>query len=56
MACKGAVKAREGLSAAEIEALCRDLDAIPFAATCPHGRPIFVRFDLKDLEKLFKRT
>jgi DNA mismatch repair protein MutL len=56
MACKGAVKAREGLARGEIDSLCRDLDAIPFATTCPHGRPISIRFDLKDMEKLFKRS
>lgn len=56
MACKGAVKAHEWLTKQEVDMLCRDLDAIPFAATCPHGRPLYVQFDRKDLEKLFKRT
>jgi len=56
MACKGAVKARERLTRSEAEQLCRDLDAIPFSSNCPHGRPLFIRFELKDLEKLFKRS
>jgi DNA mismatch repair protein MutL len=56
MACKGAVKARERLTRNEAEHLCRDLDGIPFSSSCPHGRPLFIRFDLNDLEKRFKRS
>ncbi len=56
MACKGAVKAREGLTRGEVDRLCRDLDAIPFATHCPHGRPLYVHFGVKDLEKMFKRS
>jgi DNA mismatch repair protein MutL len=56
MSCKGAVKARERLTRSEAEQLCRDLDAIPFSSNCPHGRPLFIQFEIKDLEKLFKRS
>ncbi len=55
MACKGAVKARQKLTNQEIEQLCRDLDSAPFAATCPHGRPLFVMLDISDMERMFKR-
>ncbi len=55
MACKGAVKANDALAASEVAALCEDLDAIPFAATCPHGRPLYTVIGLRDLERMFKR-
>ncbi|NQU03021.1 MAG: DNA mismatch repair endonuclease MutL [Syntrophaceae bacterium] len=55
MACKGAVKARQRLTNQEVERLCRDLDSAPFAATCPHGRPLFVTLDISDMERMFKR-
>jgi DNA mismatch repair protein MutL len=55
IACQCAVKAHHKLSGAEVEGLCRDLDSIPFASTCPHGRPIFIKFDTRDLEKMFRR-
>ncbi len=55
LACKGAVKARHSLSAAEVSSLCRDLDAAPFISTCPHGRPLSVTISFGDLEKMFRR-
>jgi DNA mismatch repair protein MutL len=55
LACRAAVKANRGLSAPEVESLCRDLDALPGAATCPHGRPLTVAISKGELEKLFKR-
>ena len=55
MACKGAVKADSILTEEEVGVLCRDLDAIPFAATCPHGRPLYAVVGLRDLERMFKR-
>ncbi len=55
MACKGAVKASSVLTDSEVAALCRDLDAIPFAATCPHGRPLYTVIGLRDLERMFRR-
>jgi DNA mismatch repair protein MutL len=55
LACKGAVKANQELSEAEVEMLCRNLDATPFPSTCPHGRPVFISFKTGDLERMFKR-
>ena len=55
MACKGAIKARSRVTEEEARQLCQDLDSIPFAATCPHGRPLFVAFDTGDMERMFKR-
>ena len=55
LACRAAVKANRNLSGPEVESLCRDLDALPNAATCPHGRPLKVVISIGELEKLFKR-
>jgi DNA mismatch repair protein MutL len=55
LACRAAVKANRRLSDPEVGSLCRDLDALPRAATCPHGRPLTVPISVIELEKLFKR-
>jgi len=55
LACKGAVKANQKLSEAEVMRLCTDLDATQFSSTCPHGRPVYISFNLRDIERMFKR-
>ena len=55
LACKGAVKANQKLSEPEVKMLCKELDATTFSSTCPHGRPVFVSFSLRDMERMFKR-
>jgi DNA mismatch repair protein MutL len=56
MACRGAVKASQALSLPEVEELLRKLDDVPFASSCPHGRPVFTQITFQELEKLFRRT
>jgi DNA mismatch repair protein MutL len=56
LACKAAVKANSSMTPQEAAALCRDLDETPFAATCPHGRPVYFILGLGELEKRFQRT
>jgi DNA mismatch repair protein MutL len=56
MACKAAVKAGDALSDIEKRRLIDDLLSLPDRFTCPHGRPSYITFSPKDLEKLFKRT
>jgi len=55
LACKGAVKANQRLSRAEVRQLLLDLDRCQNSRTCPHGRPIWIAFDRADLEKMFAR-
>lgn len=55
MACRGSVMAGQVLSDGEVKALCAELDRIPNAGTCPHGRPVFRVIDAFELERLFKR-
>ncbi|WP_245629982.1 DNA mismatch repair endonuclease MutL [Alicyclobacillus acidiphilus] len=54
-ACKAAVKANWFLSQPELEALCHALVRCRDPFHCPHGRPIFLRFTDKQLEKEFFR-
>ncbi len=56
MACRGAIKACQPLAAEEVKRLCRDLDSIPFASNCPHGRPVFIELPATVIERMFKRT
>ncbi len=56
LACRGAVKAGQPLTEGEVARLCRDLDRLPFAGTCPHGRPVWIVLTAKQLAGMFKRT
>jgi DNA mismatch repair protein MutL len=56
LACKAAVKANSPLTPQEAAALCRNLDETPFAATCPHGRPVYITLGIGELEKRFRRS
>ena len=55
-ACKHAIKAGERLSHEEIQKLLDRLTQQDSLLTCPHGRPVAVRFTKTDIEKMFKRV
>ena len=55
MACHGAIRANQRLSDKEIRELLHQLDTCDQPSNCPHGRPTWIRWSVKDLEKLFKR-
>jgi DNA mismatch repair protein MutL len=55
MACHGAIRANQRLAPAQIAALLQRLDSCRDPAHCPHGRPTFVTWPLKDIEKDFGR-
>lgn len=53
--CRGAIKANQYLTKEEAVQLIHDMQFLEDPYHCPHGRPVFVEFDQKTLEKLFKR-
>ncbi|MEJ2657628.1 MAG: hypothetical protein P8012_10595 [Desulfobacterales bacterium] len=55
MACHSAIRANQKLSDREINALLHQLDGCDRSSNCPHGRPTWIQWRLKDLEKMFKR-
>jgi DNA mismatch repair protein MutL len=55
LACRSARMKGDVLDPREQHALLDALDAIPWAPTCPHGRPVAVPFDLPEIERRFGR-
>jgi len=55
MACHGAIRAHHRLSHKEMKHLVEQLDECDNPAHCPHGRPIWIKWSMTDLEKSFKR-
>jgi DNA mismatch repair protein MutL len=55
MACHGSIRAGRRLGGAEMDALLRQMEATPRAATCSHGRPTFLKLDRAEIERLFGR-
>ncbi|MBW1811278.1 MAG: DNA mismatch repair endonuclease MutL [Deltaproteobacteria bacterium] len=56
MACHASVRAGKALPEAEIRELLRQLEQVDFAGTCPHGRPVLVRFEKSEVAHWFHRT
>jgi len=56
VACHAAIKVNTPLERNKMEWLLRALGKTECPMTCPHGRPIVLRYSLREIEKAFKRT
>lgn len=56
MACKSSIKAKDYITNTQAQILLNDLSTCLEPYTCPHGRPIIVKFTLREIEKMFKRV
>ncbi|MBV8551903.1 MAG: DNA mismatch repair endonuclease MutL [Acidobacteriaceae bacterium] len=55
IACRAAIKINTKLEPKKIEWLLRALAACEYPMTCPHGRPIALRYSTRDILKSFHR-
>lgn len=55
MACHGAIRANQMLSDEQIKGLLDQLDKCNNPSHCPHGRPTWIQWTIKSLEKSFNR-
>jgi DNA mismatch repair protein MutL len=55
LACHGSIRAGRRLQPAEMDALLRQMEATPRAATCSHGRPTVLKLTRAEIERLFGR-
>ncbi len=55
VACHAAIKINTPLEQTKMEWLLAELAATDCPMTCPHGRPVVLRYSLKEIQKAFKR-
>ena len=56
LACKKSVRGNEYLSEMQVAYILEDLEKCDNPYTCPHGRPIIVKYSKYEIEKWFKRV
>ena len=55
MACHSVVRAGQSLSSEEMQSLLRQMDLYPLSSFCPHGRPVFSKRRVLDIDREFGR-
>ena len=56
LACHAAIRANQALSQTQIQGLLTGLDGCRNPSHCPHGRPTWIHWEIRNLEKSFKRV
>jgi DNA mismatch repair protein MutL len=55
IACHAAIKVNMPLEPQKMDWLLQELAKTECPMSCPHGRPVVLRFSLKDIQRAFKR-
>ena len=55
IACHAAIKVNMPLEQNKMEWLLRELAKTDYPMSCPHGRPVVLRYSVKDIQRAFKR-
>ncbi len=55
IACHAAIKVNMPLEQNKMEWLLKELAKTECPMTCPHGRPVVLRYSMKDIQRAFKR-
>ncbi len=55
IACHAAIKVNMPLEQNKMEWLLRELAKTDCPMSCPHGRPVVLRYSVKDIQRAFKR-
>ncbi len=55
IACHAAIKVNMPLETNKMEWLLAELAKADFPFSCPHGRPVVLRYSMKDIQRAFKR-
>ena len=55
IACHAAIKVNMQLEQNKMEWLLRELAKTEYPMSCPHGRPVVLRYSVKDIQRAFKR-
>ena len=55
IACHAAIKVNMPLEQNKMEWLLAELAKTDHPMSCPHGRPVVLRYSVKDIQKAFKR-
>jgi DNA mismatch repair protein MutL len=55
IACHAAIKVNMPLDEAKMEWLLKELSKTQYPMSCPHGRPVVLRYSVKDIQRAFKR-
>jgi DNA mismatch repair protein MutL len=56
VSCHAAIKINNPLDSVKMQWLVGELMRTDCPTVCPHGRPIIVRYDLREIQKAFKRV